>query len=143
MPERADKLYAEIEKENNCNSIKSRLKLYIKPQTLKQMKKGMIKVSALYPNGEGSTFDLDYYCNKHVPMVKNLLGDALKELTVGKGIAGGDPNSPAPYLAIGYLYFESVEDFQNSFGPHAGKIMADTPNYTNTQPVIQVSEVQL
>jgi uncharacterized protein (TIGR02118 family) len=106
------------------------------------MKKGMIKVSALYPNGDGSTFDMDYYCNKHIPMVKNLLGEALKELTADKGIAGGTPNSPAPYLAIGHLYFESVAGFQNSFGTHAEKITADTPNYTNTEPVIQISEVQ-
>lgn len=102
----------------------------------------MIRVSALYPNGEGNWFDMDYYCSKHVPMAKNLLGNVLKELTVDKGIAGGAPNSAAPYLAIGNLYFESVEDFQNSFGPHAEKIMADTPNYTNTQPVVQISEVQ-
>ncbi len=106
------------------------------------MTKGMIKVSALYPNGDGNTFDMDYYCNKHVPMAKNLLGEALKELTVDKGIAGGTPNSSAPYLAIGHLYFESVADFQNAFGPQAEKIMADTPNYTNTQPIIQISEVQ-
>ncbi len=102
----------------------------------------MIKVSALYPNGEGSTFDMDYYCNKHVPMAKKLLGCALKDLTVDKGLAGGAPNSVAPYLAIGHLYFGSVSEFQNAFGPNAEKIMADTPNYTNTQPVIQISEVQ-
>jgi len=106
------------------------------------MKKGMIKVSAFYPNGDGSTFDMDYYCNKHVPMAKSLLGGALKELAVDKGIAGGMPNSPSPYLAIGHLYFESIAEFQNAFGPHAEKLVADMPNYTNTQPVIQISEVQ-
>ena len=41
------------------------------------MKKGTIKVSVLYPDGEGKTFDMDYYCNKHVPMVAGLLGDAV------------------------------------------------------------------
>ena len=33
------------------------------------MKKGMIKVSVLYPNGEGKNFDMDYYCNQHVQLV--------------------------------------------------------------------------
>ena len=28
----------------------------------------MIKVSVLYPNTEGSKFDLDYYVNSHMPM---------------------------------------------------------------------------
>ncbi len=75
-------------------------------------------------------------------MAKSLLGSALKDVTVDKGIVGGAPNSQAPYLALGHLYFESVAEFQNAFGPHAEKIMADTPNYTNTQPVIQICEIQ-
>jgi hypothetical protein len=36
-----------------------------------------------------------------------------------------------------------VESFQISFGPHAGEIMADIPNYTNAEPVIQISEITL
>ncbi|XOV93564.1 MAG: EthD family reductase [Bacteroidota bacterium] len=106
------------------------------------MKKGTIKVSVFYPNSEGSTFDLDYYCNKHMPMVKNLLGDALKSTGVDKGLVGGTPNQPAPYSAIGHLYFDSIADFQNSFGPHAQTIMADAANYTNVQPSVQISEIQ-
>ncbi len=39
--------------------------------------------------------------------------------------------------------FESVEDFQTSFGPKAGTIMADIPNYTDVAPVIQISNVEL
>ena len=27
------------------------------------IKKGMIKVTILYPNGDGKTFDMDYYSN--------------------------------------------------------------------------------
>ena len=106
------------------------------------MKKGMTKVSVLYPAGEGKTFDMDYYCNKHIPMVAGLLGDSVKAATVEKGIASGDPNSPAPsYAAVGNLYFNSVAEFEKSFGPNADKIMGDAPNYTNSEPVILVSEV--
>jgi len=42
---------------------------------------------------------------------------------------------------MSHLYYDSVEAFENSFGPNAEKIMADIPNYTNTQPVIQISVV--
>jgi len=105
------------------------------------MKKGTIKVSVLYPDGEGKTFDMNYYSTRHVPMVAALLGDAVVGATVEKGLAGGAPDSSATYLAMGNLYFESVEMFQNSFGPNADKIMADLPNYTNVEPVIQISEV--
>lgn len=105
------------------------------------IKKGMTKVTIFYPNGEGKTFDMDYYSNKHMPMVANLLGDSLKFISIDKGIASGTPDTPVPYLAIGYLYFETISAFQNSFAPHAEKVRADITNYTNAVPVIQISEV--
>jgi len=105
------------------------------------MKKGMTKVSVLYPNGENKTFDMDYYCTKHLPMVGELLGDFLKGATVEKGLGGAAPDSEPPYLGMGNMYFESVEEFGKAFGPNAEKIMGDLPNFTNIEPIIQVSEV--
>jgi uncharacterized protein (TIGR02118 family) len=107
------------------------------------MKKGMIKVSVLYPNGVDKTFNMDYYCNTHVPMVAGLLGDAVKEATVEKGLAGGAPGSKARYAAMGNLYFDSLASFENNFGPHAPTIMGDVPNFTNIKPIIQISEVMI
>lgn len=105
------------------------------------MEKGQIKVSVLYPNGEGKTFDMEYYCSKHIPLVGGLLGDAVKAATVEKGLGGGAPDSTATYAAMGNLYFDTIESFQNSFGPNTEEIMADLPNFTNIEPVVQVSEV--
>ena len=107
------------------------------------MKKGMIKVSVLYPNGEGKSFDMDYYCNKHVPMVAKLLGDSVKSASVEKGLAGAAPGSTAAFAAMGNLYFNSMEEFGNSFGPNADRIMADLPNFTNIEPTVQISEVMI
>ena len=106
-----------------------------------QVKKGMIKVTILYPNGDGKKFDMDYYSNKHMPMVASLLGDSLKLFEIDKGIGGRTPDEPIPYLAIGYFYFDKLSAYQNSFGPNAEKIRKDIPNYTNIQPVVQISEV--
>ena len=103
----------------------------------------MIKVTVLYPSGEGKRFDMAYYLKNHIPMVQKLLGPASKGVSVEQGIAGGTPGSPAPYLAVGHLLFDSVEAFQTAFGPHAQTIGNDVQNYTNVQPVIQVSEVKL
>lgn len=103
----------------------------------------MIKVSVLYPNGPGSHFDIGYYCEKHMPMVRRLVGPVLRGMAVEHGIAGGAPGAPPTYLAMGHLLFETVEAFQSSFGPHTPEIMADVPNYTNTTPVIQISEVKM
>ena len=103
----------------------------------------MIKVSVFYPNEEGKRFDMEYYVNKHIPMVQQKLGDALKRGAVDQGLGGAEPGSRATYIAMGHLYFDSVEAFQNAFGPHSESIMGDVPNYTDIQPMMQISEVKL
>jgi uncharacterized protein (TIGR02118 family) len=101
----------------------------------------MFKVSVMYPNSEGATFDHAYYRDRHMPMVAEKLGSALKRYTVDKGVAGGAPGSPPAYVASCALYVESLEAFQAGMGAHGKSIMADVPNYTNVQPRIEVSEV--
>ena len=40
-----------------------------------------------------------------------------------------------------HVFCESLEAFQQGFGPHAAEILADIPNYADLQPVLQISEV--
>ena len=101
----------------------------------------MIKVSVLYPNDEGKTFDMSYYCEKHVPMVRQLLGSACTDVAIEQGITGGTPGSKAIYITMGHLYFDKVDDFVSSYAPHANTIMGDIPKFTDTTPIIQISEV--
>jgi uncharacterized protein (TIGR02118 family) len=101
----------------------------------------MIKVSVLYPRGDDKVFDMDYYCNTHATLVSGLLGDALKGVTVEKGLTGATPGSPAIYMAMGNMFFNSMEEFGQAFGPNSEKIKADMLNFTNSHPIIQVSEV--
>jgi uncharacterized protein (TIGR02118 family) len=103
----------------------------------------VIKVSVLYPNTAGCKFDMTYYLERHMPMVQQKLGPACKRMAVEEGIAGGAPGMPAAYVAMGHLYFDSTDAFQAAFAPHAQSILADIPNYTNTQPTIQISQVRL
>jgi len=83
------------------------------------------------------------YCNNHIPLVREKLGSALKGASVEQGIGGAVPGSKATYVAMGHLLFESVDAFQAAFGPRAQAIMADIPNYTDVQPIIQISEVKM
>ena len=103
----------------------------------------MIKVSVFYPAGASTKFDMDYYCKSHMPMVREKLGAACKSTAVEQGLGGGAPGTPPTYTAMGHLYFNSVDEFQSAFAPHAKAIMADIPNYTNIAPVLQVSEVKM
>ena len=84
---------------------------------------------------------MEYYSNNHVALLGKLLGDAVIGATIENGLGGGAPNSTAPFAAIGNLYFNDMESFENSFGPNAAEIMADLPNFTNIEPTVQISEV--
>jgi uncharacterized protein (TIGR02118 family) len=103
----------------------------------------VIKVSVFYPKSPGSTFDMEYYLGRHMPMVQQKLAGSLRGSSVEQGLGGIEPGSAPAYAAMGHLLFDSVDAFQQSFAPHAAAIVGDVPNYTNIQPTIQVSEVRL
>ena len=102
----------------------------------------MIVVLVMYPEGEGATFDMDYYLNTHLKLVGDKWGGmGLKGARVIKGIAGGEPGSVAPYRVIAVVDFESLEAFQAAAGAHGEEIFGDVPNFTNITPVIQISDI--
>jgi uncharacterized protein (TIGR02118 family) len=101
----------------------------------------MIKVSVMYPNTPNARFDHEYYRDKHMPLVKALMGDNCKSYSVDKGLAGGAPGAPATYIAMCHIFCDSVETFQAGFMPNIREIMADVPKYTDLTPVLQISEV--
>lgn len=101
----------------------------------------MIKVSILYPYRENGRFDFDYYCGTHMTRAAQYFEPALKGWSVDKGISGGEPNSAASFVAAGHFLFDSLEAFQQVFAPVAGELVADIPNYTDSEPQIVISEV--
>src|SRR6202035_4761825 len=76
----------------------------------------MVKVSVFYPNKKGNRFDMAYYCDRHIPLVQRLPGPALKGTAVEQGLGGSAPGSPATYVAMGHLLFDSADAFQRAFG---------------------------
>jgi uncharacterized protein (TIGR02118 family) len=77
-----------------------------------------------------------------MPMVKSKIGPSCVGFNVESGLAGGAPGSPAPYVAIGALLFESLDIFGAAMAAHGAEIMADIANYTDAQPIMQISEVK-
>jgi len=102
----------------------------------------MFKVAILYSNGEGKNFDMDYYENNHMPMVAGFIGENLKFYEIDKGIAGRTPNDKVPYLAIGYFYIKDVAEYNKAISQNIDAIVNDFKNYTNIQPIIQISEIK-
>jgi uncharacterized protein (TIGR02118 family) len=103
----------------------------------------MNKITILYPNSDDVTFDFDYYRDRHMKGIQAKCGAAMTKVVIERGVGGAAPGAPAPYVAIGHLYFESMDTMQSSFGSHVADAMADIPNFTNSLPEIQFSEVVL
>jgi uncharacterized protein (TIGR02118 family) len=99
----------------------------------------MIKVTVFYPSGSGK-LDMDYYLNSHIPSCQKLLSlYGLIRIEVDKGI--DSPEGAALYTVIAHLVFESAEQMQKGMQAHDPELAADVKNYTDIQPIFQVSEV--
>lgn len=99
----------------------------------------MTKVSVFYPSGSGK-LDMDYYLNNHIPLCQRLLSPyGLIRIEVDKGI--DSPEGAAPYTVVAHLVFESAEQMQKGLQAHDPELAADVKNYTDIQPIFQMSEV--
>jgi uncharacterized protein (TIGR02118 family) len=103
--------------------------------------KAMHRLTVLYPAKDGEAFDYDYYFNNHHRLlVSRLTPEGLVSCEFDKGVS--DPaGGKAPYLAIAYLKFNSVDDLQKALAKHGAEIIGDVPNYTKIEPIMQVNEV--
>ena len=103
----------------------------------------MIKISILYPNNKGSRFDMSYYLDTHMPLSIGLLSthSGFKGVSVERGLGGAMPGTDAAYITMCHYLFNSTEDFMAAFTPHASVLQGDMSNYTDIEPIIQVSEV--
>jgi uncharacterized protein (TIGR02118 family) len=99
----------------------------------------MVKLTVLFPNQPGARFDERYYFTTHMELVGKLLRPVLAGAGVDKGI--DTPDGPAPYRFISYLCFESAEVMEAAMAAHKPALMSDIPNYTDIQPILQVSNV--
>jgi uncharacterized protein (TIGR02118 family) len=100
----------------------------------------VIRLTIMYPESEGATFDMDYYINNHIAMVKEKCAPAIKECTVEQCLDGPEP---ASYRVIARIGVDTMEDFLTYVAPNDPVFAADLPNFTNIRPVIQVNEVIL
>lgn len=94
----------------------------------------MISVHIMYPKTEDSSFDMDYYCATHMPMLADALGDACEGWGASKMAAGA-------WEAIGWCNVSSQEALDAALAEHGGAIMADVANYTNVAPQMVVGEI--
>jgi uncharacterized protein (TIGR02118 family) len=102
----------------------------------------MIRLSVMYPATPGSRFDWNYYLGQHLELSRKLLSSrGLVRTEIDKGIGSLPPGAPPPYHAVGHLFFRSMAEMASALEATAAEFIADQPNYTDVESVLQISEV--
>ena len=96
-------------------------------------------ITVLYPAGDDKTFDFDYYNSTHEALVRQHMSDGLTDFTAVKSLGAAPDMAPSPYIVEARFVYETMNALQAALGK-AGDVVADIPNFTNTQPVILVGE---
>jgi uncharacterized protein (TIGR02118 family) len=102
----------------------------------------MIKITIAYPRIADRAFDHDYFLNRHLPRLFDLVGDAVKRATVERGVDAA-PWPAADYEMICSLECETREAFETAFFPYVEDLQDDMEYCGGAPPTIQVSEIVL
>ena len=102
----------------------------------------MVRLVVLYPNKPGAKFDLKYYTETHLKLVREKLKPfGLVRIDADKGVSGSTPDAPAPFVVMAMLLFNSIDDLKKGLGAHGEELRADIANFTDIKPERQVNEV--
>ncbi len=91
-------------------------------------------LQVLYPVGDDTHFDHDYYTTTHIPLVGEHMGEHIASTSISKGLAGG-PDVPAGFYVVATMVFASMDNLQAALEV-AGPVLADIPKFTNTERTI-------
>ena len=98
-----------------------------------------ISLQVIYPITDGTSFDYDYYTERHLPMVGGVIGKFLQSKLVTKGLASG-PGAAPGFYAVATMVFADRQSFDAAMAV-AGPVLADIPNFTDVKPEMLIGEV--
>jgi len=98
-----------------------------------------VSVQVIYPVVEGTTFDYDYYVDKHMKLVDETMGPHIQSTVVTRGLAGG-PEAPPGFFAVATFVFQDDAAMKAALA-NSGPLGEDLANFTNTEPKFLIGEV--
>lgn len=100
----------------------------------------MIVVTIMYAFEPDATFDMDYYVNSHLPLVRKLFEPmGMRAMRLSTSPTEGAPGQPT-YRAITQLDFDDVASVLAALGEHAAAMQGDLENFSSLRPVTQFGE---
>ena len=98
-------------------------------------------ITVMYENVDDATFDLDYYLNKHMPLVDEKFARfGIKGWRVVKAVDGPAGDKPL-YNIIATLEFDTPQQFRDAVAAEAEAVFGDVPNFSNRSPVVVIGDV--
>jgi hypothetical protein len=67
------------------------------------------------------------------------MGAHIQSTSISKGLAGG-PDVPAGFYVVATMVFAAMENLQAAL-EGAGPVLADIPNFTNSEPKMLIGEI--
>jgi hypothetical protein len=62
-------------------------------------------------------------------------------MEIDRGMGSLPPGAPAPYHAVGHLFFRTYAEMQSALSATAPEFIADERKYSSAPSVVQISEV--
>ena len=103
----------------------------------------MFKLTIMYAVGAEQFFDFDYYLIHHIPMSIRLQGKAIRTVQVEQGYESDLPEITCKYRTICHFTYDSEQAFLDAFLPVAETLQSDIPRFTDSDPIIQFSNLLL
>jgi uncharacterized protein (TIGR02118 family) len=97
-------------------------------------------MTILYENGDGVSFDFDYYENTHMPLIMSRYGDSIGRFELRRGQPGADGARP-PYIATVSIWIADGAAFDAAAEQHQAGLRADVPKFTNARLIAQRDRV--
>jgi uncharacterized protein (TIGR02118 family) len=97
-----------------------------------------ISLHVLYPGGNGSRFDYDYYFSTHAPLVEKHFGPHLRQTILARTTASAPADPPAYHLIATFVFADQAA-FDAAMAV-AEPVLADIPRFTDTTPQMQIGE---
>ena len=103
--------------------------------------RGLDCMTILYPAGDGVKFDADYYRDHHLVTIMKLYGKTISRFELRKVVPAAAGAPPVPYSAAVNIWIADLAAFNAANAKHGPTLVADVPNFTNSQPTIQYDKI--
>jgi uncharacterized protein (TIGR02118 family) len=97
-------------------------------------------ITVLYPAKGNDQFDFEFYRNRHIPLIEDILGKSLHRLELRRGQPSPD-GAPPTYIAIISIWIAHWPAYERAMAARAQELIDEVPLFTKVMPAIQTDEV--